>query len=219
MIIEWSDEYSLGIKVIDNDHMGLFEAINNLHDRLEHNGSREDIARDLDYFARYVREHFDREEIILTDYQYPELRHHKLQHQNIKKSVYAIRKIYSENPQLINMDKLVAFFAGWLKNHILKEDMAYRPFIGLTPDKTKSDAGDRLQLDAVSRLNKAERVTLEVSVPINTQSVIERCASVLRSGGIDAEDLAKFVDPMFGMTFDEVMKFAGIVLVDDKDDK
>lgn len=218
MLLPWTEDYSVGIKVIDVDHKGLFDAVNALHDKLENNATSLDFGAELNYFSRYVREHFDREEKIMQEYDFPDYRHHIVAHRNIRKSIYAIQKIYFEDPERIDKEKLITFFAGWLRNHILKEDMAYRPYIGGKYGRRKSDAREqvdrtRLDLDRNRSHNESQVLkAVSVQVPEHQENILKRCAAMLRSGGVDAEDLEKFVDPMYGMTQREIVNFAGMFL-------
>lgn len=219
MIAEWSDEYKTGFKLIDNDHKGLFKALNDLDYRIKNlkDNSLSDISDDLNFLARYVHEHFDREEALMREYEYPEFHQHSLSHRKIRRTVFAIRKLFLEKPELIDPSRLTAFFASWLKKHILTEDMAYGPFLKKNYGRRKTDLApsiseQRLRLETRASEPQGKTVSVTLSVPEESKEIIERCAVLLRSGGSEAVDLAQFVDPMFGMTTEEVMKYAAIVL-------
>ncbi len=224
MALQWSDDYKLGIKVIDNDHEGLFEAVNSLQGHVEAGATEHSILEDLDFFARYVREHFDREELILKQYEYPNFHEHMLQHRNIRRSVFAIRKLYADDPQVIDAEKMTGFFSGWLRNHILKDDMAYLPFIGVNFGRRKSDNPSKKPSKRERQVNETQEdlddlVPVTLNVPREARDVIGRCAAILRLGSIDAEELRQFVVPLYGMTSEEMVRYAGIVMKKEKKDE
>jgi len=129
-MIKWSDKYRIGIDIIDNDHKGLFEAVNQLEEKVKFASSGEKIElwNELNYLSIYVNEHFNREEKLMQEHAYPQYREHALMHKKIKRAVFAIRKIYATNSALIDPQKLIAFFSGWLKNHIINDDLSFEPY-------------------------------------------------------------------------------------------
>ncbi len=68
---EWSDEYSVGIRMIDYDHRGLFEVLNDLQDAVEHRHGEAEIGHTITYLVHYVQAHFEREERLMREYGRP----------------------------------------------------------------------------------------------------------------------------------------------------
>ena len=72
-LIEWSDEFSVGIQEIDEQHKVLVGLLNQLHQAIrEHHGratSREILGR----LAEYTRTHFLLEESLMRLTHYPGL--------------------------------------------------------------------------------------------------------------------------------------------------
>ena len=60
-LFEWSQDYAVGIRLIDNDHRGLFETINALHEAVQQESGEAEIGNTLNALIRYVQEHFTRE--------------------------------------------------------------------------------------------------------------------------------------------------------------
>ncbi|MGY8990810.1 MAG: bacteriohemerythrin [Rhodospirillales bacterium] len=126
---KWLPEYSTTIRVIDNDHKDLFEAINTFflaHQRGE--GSAQ-IAATIDCLILYVDEHFKREERYLEQINYPELESHRRAHADFSGMIQMLSKLYSTDPLAINVPKVLAFLSDWLTQHILKIDMKYVPYL------------------------------------------------------------------------------------------
>ena len=126
---EWLPEYTTTIRVIDNDHKDLFEAINTFflaHQRGE--GSAQ-VAATIDCLNRYVEEHFKREEKFLEQVNYPELVSHRRAHADFTGMIQMLSKLYSEDPLAINIPKVLDYLSNWLTQHILKIDMKYVPYV------------------------------------------------------------------------------------------
>ena len=219
MLIQWSDEYLIGFEAVDDDHRELFKIINDLDAKLHGvtNVADCDISDELDYFARYVKEHFDREEVVMRDNGFSHMSHHLLQHTNIRRAIVALRKIYAEQPELIDPGRLTNFLAGWLKNHILREDMEYKPFLNPNYRQTKSQLAEKASrheadMEKARALADTKLETVQVQVPATRVDLLNRCAAMLRAGGAEAEDLVQVLDPVFGMTREEMRKYAGVML-------
>ena len=128
-LIQWTDELSVKVPSMDNDHCGLISMINQLASA-EKIGNRRVAESVLDELLNYTVDHFTREEQFLQEsgYPFPDLVAHKLQHASFAETIQGIRWQYLHGfrPK-INQEVLV-FLRGWLSNHILIEDMKYAHF-------------------------------------------------------------------------------------------
>lgn len=125
--IEWSDKFSVGISLLDEQHKRLIDMINRLIEFHNITSLSESIIETLRSMTTYARTHFEDEEKIMIDYSYPDYTSHKKQHEEFKKQVASF---YSSTP--ISVDALntnvVEYLKSWLIYHILKEDMKYKRF-------------------------------------------------------------------------------------------
>jgi len=126
--IIWSKDFSVGNILIDEQHKKIVELINILI--VHHNASvhSETLAYVINELMLYSQHHLECEEKLLEELQYPELSQHKKVHLKYKKKVTDIAM------KVTNYDKempveLLEFLKDWWFNHILKEDMAYKPFL------------------------------------------------------------------------------------------
>ncbi len=110
----WKKKYSVGVRLIDTDHKNLFEIINTLHDGIQRGLSTSQIGIAIAGLARYVDEHFEREEDLMREYCYPGLPKHQESHRDLIRKVYAIRKIQISQPAKIDPNKLMSFLKDWL---------------------------------------------------------------------------------------------------------
>lgn len=123
-LIEWSDEFSVGIQEIDEQHKVLVGLLNQLHKAIrEHHGratSREILGR----LAEYTRTHFLLEESLMRLTHYPGLEIHKQQHQDLMHQVEALQhKVDTENVAI--SFELLHFLRNWLVQHINDSDKRF----------------------------------------------------------------------------------------------
>lgn len=126
--IEWSDSMSTGVKVVDDDHKILLSLLNKLYKYVNNKEKREVLGNALDKLVDYTVYHFDREEKIMQAGHYPNLQKHHNIHENLKAQVAKIAHQFNEQKEDVIAQELLEFLKDWLINHILKEDMAFRPF-------------------------------------------------------------------------------------------
>jgi hemerythrin len=208
---EWSDEYSVGIRMIDYDHRGLFEVMNDLQDAVEHRHGDAEIGHTITYLVRYVQAHFEREERLMGEYGYPHLADHKNNHRKLAREVFAVQKLYETDHNLVDLGKLIEFLRGWLIRHILGTDMDYAPYLR----GSKPAAAVKPQIGCVaSDTTEVEQAmeTVQVTVPVGKAVVVERCAKILTAGGVEAEALEECASPTSAMTLDEAKTIADFVL-------
>jgi hemerythrin len=123
-MIEWSNKYSVGVSVIDEEHKGFIGIINKVIAAKQHNYSQEEVEEILSELVTFAKEHFKNEEAYMSKFEYPDYLLHYNEHLNF--SLHMI--IY--NNQVINgeykiMDELYNYLQEWLVHHIQKTDKKY----------------------------------------------------------------------------------------------
>jgi len=217
----WKDEYSVGIRLIDNDHKELFETVNELHAIIEDDLDWAAIREITNRLVRYVQEHFEREEHLMAEYWYPGLAQHRQLHHNFVRLVFAIRKIEAEAPQRLDPKKLLALLEGWLQRHIMKADREYLPYLRGDYGRRKSDltlsiaeSGKPSSAMDEDSEDQDELTTIPVQVPFSAVNTIRRCARLLRMKEEGADALESLTDPITNMTLDDALVLAKLVVRD-----
>jgi len=127
-MIQWSEEYRLGLKDIDEQHRNLFAVANKAYDLLK-NELRTDkydqIMEILDELREYTVTHFSQEEQYMASIGYPKLLSHKVQHSDFIEKISNVDLNSVDANQEEYLSELLEFFADWLVNHILKTDRMY----------------------------------------------------------------------------------------------
>ncbi len=128
-LIEWKEEYSVGVPELDQQHRQLVSLINQLT-RAEASGGM--ISYVFDELDHYVKEHFRAEEKLLRKAGYADYEEHRQQHRVFEEWLRAVRQSFSIGGTSTHLlaDSINSYLRNWLVNHILKSDMAYKPVIG-----------------------------------------------------------------------------------------
>lgn len=123
-LITWSDDFSVNIKEIDNQHRQLIELINQLQ-RAMREGKGANVLNDiLQRLIDYTDYHFSTEERLMEAYNYPGFVNHRAQHQALTRKVQEFQRQYRQNPTGLSV-QLLNFLKEWLTEHILKSDKQY----------------------------------------------------------------------------------------------
>lgn len=141
MLIEWDDAWRVGNTAIDYDHQMLVNITNQLwHLKQMPRAKNAEIKRIMNQLVDYVKRHFEREEAIFMDSDYPLKDSHKAMHRELTKVVEDIANVYAREPDLLNLDEIMDFLKRWLMDHIVKHDMGYKDFIGKPPARKRTAA-------------------------------------------------------------------------------
>lgn len=128
---QWTEAMSVGVPALDSDHRGLVRIINLLHGIKDEDNSSETIKTVLETLKLYGRFHFRREERVMGAIRFPGTAFHRSEHHGFTKYVADLQTQSSErmrDPRLAA--HLFEYLTGWLRHHILIQDMAYKPYVG-----------------------------------------------------------------------------------------
>ncbi len=123
-MIAWSDDYSVGIQEIDEQHKVLVGIINELYDALATKQHRDKVAHVLDELVEYTIVHFAVEETLMRIFHYEGYESHKAIHDSITGKVKAFQAQFNNGEAHVDMDLLI-FLKDWLTEHIQKVDQQY----------------------------------------------------------------------------------------------
>lgn len=124
-MIEWKDDYSVGVASIDKDHKTLITLVNRY---LKESQGKPAILvhrlfRDLENYTDY---HFEREEDLMAQCGYAGLEEHKQSHNEIRATLKEFSDKVTGRFTKQDEEDLKAFLKSWLLEHVLKEDFKYR---------------------------------------------------------------------------------------------
>lgn len=121
---QWTKDLETGNATIDSEHKELIQAVNTLLEACAKGKGRAEIQDTLRFLKDYVSRHFSHEEKLQLESQYPDYANHKRYHEGFKKTVQEIATEYEQGGATIPLvAKVNQSIAGWLINHIKREDV------------------------------------------------------------------------------------------------
>jgi len=121
--IEWIPEYSVGNKDLDEQHKVLFSMINDFF----HQDNKQAATSLFQNLASYIDLHFDSEECLLRQINYPDTEEHIKQHGELRDK-FQLLEAKLDNYDMDVHHKIALFLYNWLAKHILKADMEYKSY-------------------------------------------------------------------------------------------
>lgn len=124
----WKDEYSVKVKLFDEQHQRLIGIMNDLIDCLNSIGSS-DVKIDslMSLLRKNELEHFATEEQYFQKFHYPEAAAHILKHRNFIEQCDLLEKSNADNVN-DRISNIVYFLEDWWISHICGDDKKYSDF-------------------------------------------------------------------------------------------
>ena len=127
-MIEWRDEFLLGIEKIDEQHKQLFQIATDIFALLKNQlitDKFDEILRLISELKEYTIFHFTSEEEYMKSIGYRKFFSHKVEHDDF------VEKINNVDLNKIDLDheqyllEILDFVVNWISEHILETDKAY----------------------------------------------------------------------------------------------
>jgi len=125
--LPWHDRYNVGHAELDTQHQQLFELVNHFDDVIPM-GMPAELGLIVDDLIRITRAHFTFEETLMQNHGFPGMAEHTKMHGELIRQLQDMRVRMSAGGHE-SSKSIARFLADWLTNHILREDMAYRPYL------------------------------------------------------------------------------------------
>lgn len=126
--MQWTEMAAIDGDAVDEQHRGLFEAVNTFHEAVAGGHEQAAVARTLDLLLAYGERHFAEEERLLAASAYPRLDQHRRQHQQFLEQITAFQQQLTKSGSGIG-HSMSPFLGSWLVNHIMVSDRAYAVFL------------------------------------------------------------------------------------------
>jgi hemerythrin len=126
MLIDWSDDYLLGVDSVDKQHKQFFTLMHRFHEQcLTSEG--EDVALEtLAAMKKYAAEHFEAEEGLMREHEYPRLEEHlELHAEFLDKYLELMEQANDLGPSQDLAEQIVDMVQTWLVEHIAEADVRY----------------------------------------------------------------------------------------------
>ncbi len=121
--MEWTQDLSVGVKEIDDQHKELISRMNGFFDAMKSSSKEQEIFKMLDFLADYVVTHFRDEERLQMSSGYPKLAEHRQLHKEFIDDVTKMRTDLENNGFTVATGSLISStLIAWLTLHIRKAD-------------------------------------------------------------------------------------------------
>src|SRR5512144_252348 len=120
-LLQWKDQYSVGIEAVDHEHKELIELINRLHEKLTAGGEEFSAGAFFGDLYRGISAHFALEERFMRERRYDQLVQHKADHERLLDD---IRDMMDDAAAAgaTGDDELSARLAAWFARHFETHD-------------------------------------------------------------------------------------------------
>lgn len=99
-LIQWRDDFTIGIPMVDHEHAALIGVINLLGERLDRRFGDKEIRQSLGEIRMLIAAHFANEERIMRDLRFAEYAAHKADHDRLLGEIAEIVAV-AELPDII----------------------------------------------------------------------------------------------------------------------
>ena len=128
-LIDWRDEYSVGVASVDHEHKEMIDLINGLHENLANNATKEQIEDFLGEIYTKISAHFALEEKIMQEQGYDEYEDHKEDHEMLLDEIRDIMDFYETDDYYSDRD-LADQLERWFSGHFRTRDARLHKHLG-----------------------------------------------------------------------------------------
>jgi len=123
-IMKWSDDLSVQVAEIDQQHQRLIDLINKLHEAMLAKQGKQVVSQIIDELAAYTVYHFQAEEKYMQQFKYTSYLAHKKEHEGFVQEVEKFQKDFDAGKLGLSLE-IMNFLRDWVTNHIKGTDKRY----------------------------------------------------------------------------------------------
>ena len=131
--IKWDNSLSIGIKLIDTQHIMLISKLYDISVAVAENPMIKgvnSIIKTLDFLIDYTDFHFSTEEKHMKEQGYPDIDYHVEQHGEFKETLKNLLDDFDEEGATVDLAESVnQFLFNWFIKHITNVDMKFGKFL------------------------------------------------------------------------------------------
>lgn len=125
--IIWSEKYNIGVESIDSQHEYLIGIINEMISNKKNMDIKE-LRLILNKLITYANVHFNDEENLMLETNYPKVMEHKKLHDYFIEELETLEKEIELENIYVTFDMLI-FLSKWFVNHISLNDREIMPYL------------------------------------------------------------------------------------------
>lgn len=121
-LLEWKDQYLLGMEALDYEHKDLFQCLNQIHEQCSYKADYDTIADCLGRLYNRLAAHFALEEDTMREMKNPHYAAHKAEHDRFLDEVAGAVASFREEFEHKDIDTLAHRVQKWIIGHITTFD-------------------------------------------------------------------------------------------------
>lgn len=121
-LIQWQDNFALGIPEVDYEHRALIDLINRVHGALSRSASEIEIADFLAELHAWIAAHFALEETVMRRRRYDQFAEHKAEHERLLDDIREIMDDQQLVPRTDYERVLSERLRAWFEQHFRNAD-------------------------------------------------------------------------------------------------
>lgn len=130
-LVEWREEFKVGIASVDHEHRQLIGLINDLHADLAQHPSGEAILRMLGEVYARISAHFALEERVMRERGYDALEEHKADHERLLDEIRDIMDRCESDASFSYEAALSGELGAWFGDHFRTQDARLHKALGV----------------------------------------------------------------------------------------
>jgi len=123
-LMSWDESYRVKVAELDGHHQKFFYLLNCLHDAMSEGNGNGMIRGIIEELVNHTRTHFQREETLMEQTNFPGLEVHRTEHQQLMRRVAEFKDAL-DSGRGVNTAVVLEFLRGWLPRHICEVDKNY----------------------------------------------------------------------------------------------
>ena len=151
-LITWTNKFACGIKMIDDQHKGLVDLVNEMFNHVTGNNVQEKdyFNRVIQEIVKYVKNHFATEEKILILSKYSGYREHKKEHESFIREIATNIRDFQAGKRF-TLSSFTRYIKDWILSHIALMDKQYFEYFKVIATR-KSDGKLHIGVDDLKNI-------------------------------------------------------------------
>ncbi|NUO07333.1 MAG: hemerythrin family protein [Candidatus Brocadia sp.] len=130
MAMQWNNNLSVGVDVIDNQHKGIISRINDLLHAMSQGKGKNEVGKVLTFLADYVVKHFSAEEALMRKYNFTGYAEQQAEHAQFIKDFSLLKNEFETRGITSTLVlQIQRQLCDWLTNHIINKDKQIGAYI------------------------------------------------------------------------------------------
>ncbi len=128
-LINWRDDFEIGIEEIDHEHQELITLINEAHSALQAGADMPSVAAFFGEIYARISAHFALEESVMRRLRYAQTEAHKAEHEELLDGIRDIMDGYERGDYAQYQELLATHLETWFTDHFKNQDARLHRFI------------------------------------------------------------------------------------------